>query len=600
MLTLNDHFDQIYCINLHKDSDKLANFARMASHHDFTFKRIEAYPPNHELVQKIWKKIPEGSYFKPDSGSRRDEGLPAIGCTLSHIAALTDATKNNYQRILILEDDVIPSSTFKSIMEEEFYFPKDWAFLYLGGNLDGRTHLLEEYNDVFSRSTGIGGTYAWAIKADYFKKCIKTIKNNIWQPIDKTLMKLHKLNKNNTFILNDPAFLPNVFESGIRKSNQMANSVEYLKRVLGNQKIKLDIRFLLENQKKDLLLYNEQEKAKNFMQQIKNSAKKNLGLRSCLWSLRFEMPEEIQSLNKTQLEKKISLPESTLIMPFRGDPDNPSRIKCLELTLDNLTKLLDVEIFIAEHNHKPTFDLDRARWPNVRYDFIKCPEEDPFNRTGTLNYLIKNANGKVIFNHDADLIIHPEAYYYAEKLLLGNHVDCVIPHNGLVWNYSHEFDNSKHMFLINSFSEIDKIRKEFYEGTIDYTKLNNEILNLHLEQAVGGVVALRKETYIRCGMENELIKSWGFEDLERLSRFTNLNLRIIGGGKRDNKIFSKFSIFHFDHDRATTNNGSGHEFLKQNKKIYETMYQASTDTTIKAINSWPWVKEAKEHNNVDN
>lgn len=86
-----DKIDRIYYINLDKRTDRKVNIENQIKNNlDPEFKKT--------------KRIPGVLYCdKFVNNHKRNKG--AIGCSLSHIAALKDAKKNKYNNIMIIEDD---------------------------------------------------------------------------------------------------------------------------------------------------------------------------------------------------------------------------------------------------------------------------------------------------------------------------------------------------------------------------------------------------------------------------------------------------------------------------------------------------------------
>ena len=75
-----DHIDKIYYINLEHRTDRKESILN----------QLRKIDPNLEKTERV-------EAVKKENG--------CIGCTLSHIRTLKDAIKNNYEQILIFEDD---------------------------------------------------------------------------------------------------------------------------------------------------------------------------------------------------------------------------------------------------------------------------------------------------------------------------------------------------------------------------------------------------------------------------------------------------------------------------------------------------------------
>ena len=117
MKTLNDFFSKIYCINLDSRPDK----------YDLCLKEFKKINIDVERISAIDGK----KYFK--RGMNRNAGC--YGLLQTKLMIYNDAIKNNYNNILILEDDVM----FVENFNEKFFskinnLPSDWDMLYIGGN----------------------------------------------------------------------------------------------------------------------------------------------------------------------------------------------------------------------------------------------------------------------------------------------------------------------------------------------------------------------------------------------------------------------------------------------------------------------------------
>jgi GR25 family glycosyltransferase involved in LPS biosynthesis len=108
-MTLNDYFDQIFCINLARRTDRMQAANEQAAEFGFTFTRFEA----HDM---------------PGWGNN--------GCTASHRGVLELICHHGWKRTLILEDDFLIvykdfNERFAAMIGE---VPEDWRMLYLGGH----------------------------------------------------------------------------------------------------------------------------------------------------------------------------------------------------------------------------------------------------------------------------------------------------------------------------------------------------------------------------------------------------------------------------------------------------------------------------------
>jgi GR25 family glycosyltransferase involved in LPS biosynthesis len=115
MKTLNDYFDQIYCINLDKRKDRWKIAKEQFDFHNIEVSRFSAVDG---------KTLNSNPYISRG----------AFGCLLSHLNVLKDARENRYKTILITEDDVEFSDNLNvKFFKYEIQLPK-WDILYLGAN----------------------------------------------------------------------------------------------------------------------------------------------------------------------------------------------------------------------------------------------------------------------------------------------------------------------------------------------------------------------------------------------------------------------------------------------------------------------------------
>jgi len=184
MKTLNDFFSKIYCINLDSRPDKYKLCLE-----EFNKINIEV-----ERVPGIDGK----KYFKP--GMNRNAGC--YGLLQTKLKIYNDAIKNNYDNILILEDDI----TFVNKFNQKFFekidkLPDDWDMLYIGGN------------NIFAKGnyTAITGNVNFNINKENYKKLNYELVKTTWTQTT------HAIGINKKFI--------NPLLSFIKKNPQIPNDM---------------------------------------------------------------------------------------------------------------------------------------------------------------------------------------------------------------------------------------------------------------------------------------------------------------------------------------------------------------------------------------
>jgi len=183
MKTLNDYFSKIYCINMDSRPDR----------YELALKEFEKLNIDVERVSGVDGK----KHFKPGLG--RNAGL--YGLFLTHKEILKDAISNNYDSIIILEDDVTFIDNFYDKFNKKISeLPSDWDLFYIGGNnifKKGNFSLvtgdkkfiptLDNYKTLdyeMAKTTWTQCAHALAINSKFYDKLLNNIINNSLTPID--------------------------------------------------------------------------------------------------------------------------------------------------------------------------------------------------------------------------------------------------------------------------------------------------------------------------------------------------------------------------------------------------------------------------------
>jgi GR25 family glycosyltransferase involved in LPS biosynthesis len=97
--------------------------------------------------------------------------LGEIGCTLSHIGAITMAKALNWEYVIILEDDIIICKDFKVRLERLFKMvPKNWEHIFLSGHVYNFRPLV---TPTVVPSPKTSGTFSYIIRNTAYDKAIK-------------------------------------------------------------------------------------------------------------------------------------------------------------------------------------------------------------------------------------------------------------------------------------------------------------------------------------------------------------------------------------------------------------------------------------------
>lgn len=171
----NNNIDKIYVINLKKNQDRLEKFMENAKKANVKVERFDAV-----YGKELSKDHPDIlKYFVKDHGLNPGK----IGCALSHIKIWEDAINNNYNNIIVFEDDaIIPKDFWDKFNEAYNELPEDWDIVYMGLNWPYVRKISNNISKViYKKSNSNFGTHAMLINVNYIKKLINI---KISDPID--------------------------------------------------------------------------------------------------------------------------------------------------------------------------------------------------------------------------------------------------------------------------------------------------------------------------------------------------------------------------------------------------------------------------------
>lgn len=163
-MDITNFFDKTYCINLDRRPDRWKEFQTEIK--KWGFSNVERYSAY------------DGKFLNKKK-YKTNLSLGNLGLVLTNIDILNEAIKNDYEDILILEDDAVFTDevkNFKSFMEQ---LPADWDMLYFGGNHTTHegTPPPQKISDNIVKLHRTFTTHAVAIKKHMFQVVIDKIKD---------------------------------------------------------------------------------------------------------------------------------------------------------------------------------------------------------------------------------------------------------------------------------------------------------------------------------------------------------------------------------------------------------------------------------------
>jgi glycosyl transferase family 25 len=230
-----------------KDTDRLNKMTKECNKFNIKFQRFSGIDANNLSIKEKNKYVTNFCQKYCTNGM--------IGCGLSHFKIYEDVIKNNYNNVLILEDDVYFDDNFHNILNDSLKeLPKDYDILYVGSfglsskeiNYD-HNYLLKllsnkkkqnnSFNTIFCPEFPLG-THGYIVSNQGCKKILKNIKKinyhidwqinltnknlNIYATNEKIVYQ-HWEESNNSNMLSFPKY-PNTLLNNIYDNNKVPYS----------------------------------------------------------------------------------------------------------------------------------------------------------------------------------------------------------------------------------------------------------------------------------------------------------------------------------------------------------------------------------------
>ncbi len=186
-----------------------------------------------------------------------------------------------------------------------------------------------------------------------------------------------------------------------------------------------------------------------------------------------------------------------------------------------------------------------------------------FHRTKMLNEMCRASSTPYIANWDCDVIVPPLQVYLA-AMTLRQGADMVYPYGGAFAR----MPRAQWFPVIEKGLDIGLVGNTVFRGrTVE-------------EHSAGGAVFWNKDSFIRAGMENEHMISFGPEDGERLDRAKCLGLNVI---RIDGTLFH---MNHYVGPDSSPKNPHFHANAQEQRKIHNM----SREQLEEYIATWKWVR----------
>lgn len=193
----------VFLINLEKRPDRLNKMNVLLNYHNINYTRINAIDGT--LLADEFNNIK----------NTKITSLGAYGNLLTNIEIIKMAKKNNYQYIVIFEDDLIFHKQFNEKLKNISLIPNDWKILYFGSSQRVGTINKIKKNKYYYKAQQSRGTFAIIINHSIFDELIELWESK-YENSDMALE--HIQNKYNCYVMWENLIIADLSESNIQDS----------------------------------------------------------------------------------------------------------------------------------------------------------------------------------------------------------------------------------------------------------------------------------------------------------------------------------------------------------------------------------------------
>jgi GR25 family glycosyltransferase involved in LPS biosynthesis len=224
---MNAYFDIIYCLNLHKRSERMATASKRFQFANIEYERFNAIDGS--VCTFLWKSL-ESPWFTNAS---------YVGCCLSHLSMYQQAIDSGHEMILIVEDDNRIHRRAQELFQEHSAKLEDdvdllhLAYIPLTDDLSMWNYSILKDNILapnIYKSKNLWSLMAYGISAKLMRHLLSVYKETFPMELDRYFV---------TFVMNNPEFkcraiFPQIFcaednvsdNTGIFTPQLMARSVD--------------------------------------------------------------------------------------------------------------------------------------------------------------------------------------------------------------------------------------------------------------------------------------------------------------------------------------------------------------------------------------
>jgi GR25 family glycosyltransferase involved in LPS biosynthesis len=217
MNIIESYIDKIYIINLQKD-----HYRRISMMH--IFNKVK-----YTFVDGIDHTHPQWKIYLESIGTGSNPNPGIWGYYKVMISILEDAIKNNYDKIIVFEDDIILHKNFIQYFKEIIsnLFKRKWSIILLGSSQDNWNFPIKPGSGYY-HPNNTNGSFAMIYNKNIFKNLLKESKKMIGTFDTNALNMIYKSYYNECFVIYPNIVIADVSHSNIRPpKNIVAEAIKH-------------------------------------------------------------------------------------------------------------------------------------------------------------------------------------------------------------------------------------------------------------------------------------------------------------------------------------------------------------------------------------
>ena len=180
-MKINNYFDRIYVLNLHRRVSRWKEIENRLKRFGIEHERFGA--TDGSTMKPIWEKFNNPNFTTPNY----------LACAISHLSIYRDALEKGYNRILIIEDDVLINKNIHSLFDREI---PNWEDIFYLGYIplsDDQSmwtyHIVDRYiSEGIFIPRNLWGLYAYGLTKNIMQELLSVYENEFPMEIDRYLV----------------------------------------------------------------------------------------------------------------------------------------------------------------------------------------------------------------------------------------------------------------------------------------------------------------------------------------------------------------------------------------------------------------------------